>query len=396
MTDSGQPNLEDRIDRYARRELTPADARELAQASLDSPELFEELTWSAVAKAGLPSVPSAKVVRFPRKVWFLATAAAALVLIGFYTVRLSLSPPKSADIATNSQAKPALPSFAHPGEPLLLATGIDPVQPGTYVFRSAVPDSRAPRSTGSIVLFEDGLATINLGSLDNLAKGSELQVFRDERSTQPMGRMVVTTVFRERARGRIISAQQIPIHSEVRVAGAVYLGALLEQVDALNHRGDLPAARMKAEEAERWAETAGVPPLDRGKAIEKLATLEYLGGDIPSAERHFNLAADSLDTAPLAEQSAAWNNLAVARLSTGDYAGAEAPLNRAVSKSPRTDMIYARSLNNLGVLAEVRGDRRKAESLYADALRSLTAIANAPEQERQAVETNLTRVKGLH
>ena len=84
------------------------------------------------------------------------------------------------------------------------------------------------------------------------------------------------------------------------------------------------------------------------------------------------------------------------RLSIGDYADAEAPLNQAISKSPKTDVVYVRSLNNLGVLSELRGDPRKAESLYADALRAFDGIANPSAQERQAVETNLKRVKGLH
>jgi Flp pilus assembly protein TadD len=397
MTDSGKPNLEARIDRYARGELTPVEARELAQASLESPELFEELTWSAVAKTALPSVPSAKVVRFPRKVWFVASAAAAAVLlISFYVVRPLLAPRKSVDIGTSSQAKPSLPFSAHSGQPLLLATGMDPIQPGTYAFRNFVKPSRDPRPAGSIVLFEDGLATINLGSLDYLSKGSELQIFRDERSIKPIGRMVVTTVFRERARARILGGQQIPINSEVRVAAAVYMGALLEQADAAFQLGHLEEARIKADEAARWAETAGVAPADKGKALEKLAALEYLAGPVNAAENHFQSAAESLGTAPPLEQAAAWNNLAVARLSNGDYAGAEGPLNQAISKSPKTDVVYARSLNNLGVLTELRGDHSKAESLYEDALRALTGIANPPAQERQAIEANLARVKGLH
>src|SRR5437879_759295 len=109
MTDSGRPNLEDRVDRYARRELTPAEARDLAQASLESPELFDELTWSALANAALPPVPHSRVSQFPRKVWLLASvAAAALVLIGF-----SLLPRKSIELGANSKVKPALPFLSH-------------------------------------------------------------------------------------------------------------------------------------------------------------------------------------------------------------------------------------------------------------------------------------------
>jgi Flp pilus assembly protein TadD len=75
----------------------------------------------------------------------------------------------------------------------------------------------------------------------------------------------------------------------------------------------------------------------------------------------------------------------------GDYDGAEAALSHAVSTSPRTDTAYGRSVNNLGVLAELRGDRRKAEALYADAQR---AFADSPARERRVVETNLTRIRG--
>jgi len=387
MTDSGNPNLEDRIDRYARRELTAEEARELAQASLESPELFEELTWAGVSAA---AIPPGKVVSFPRRTWFIASAAAAaLLLVSFYTIRPILLARKTPAIAVNSQLKPALPFAARPGQPILLATGIDPVRPGSTVFRSPVKDSRAPRPTGSIVLFEDGLPTINLGSLDYLAKGSELQIFRDEQSKQPIGKMVVTTLFRERARGRILTAQPIPIGSEVRVAGAVFLGALLEQVDALQNQGDLPRARMKAEEAEKWAETGAVTPSDSAKALEKLASLEVQLGSIQAAEKHYQSAAEVSDT------GAAWNNLAAVRLSNGDTSGAAVPLTHAVSKSPKTDILYARSLNNSGVLAELLGDPRKAVIFYTDALQSLTAITNVPEQDRQAVEANLARIKSL-
>ena len=57
MSDSTRPPLEDQIDRYARRELSAAEARELAQRSLDDSELFEDLTFTALANAAL-SAPS--------------------------------------------------------------------------------------------------------------------------------------------------------------------------------------------------------------------------------------------------------------------------------------------------------------------------------------------------
>lgn len=384
MTGSGKPNLEDRTDRYVRRELSPEEARELAQASLDSPELFEELTYSALAKSALSTaVPSPNVVRFPNRVRLIAAGAAAVaaavVLLSVY----SLKPPRGTE-------KPALLSSAKPGQPVLLASGLQPAADGAPVFRGPSPDSRAPRPLGSIVSMEDGQASVNLGSLDGLANGSELQIVRDSR---PIGRLAVTTVFRERARGRILADQPVRVNDQVRVAGAAHLDALLEQVEAVSARGDPDGARSLAEKTVQWAETADVTPAKKGSAYAQLAALEYRAGLLEAAETHLRLAATSL---PPGEQPAAWNTLAVLEMLRGDYPAAEAPLNRAISASPKSDLAYARSANNLGVLAELRGDRRKAEAFYADALRTFAAVAGAPALERQAVEANLARSKGLH
>jgi hypothetical protein len=403
MTDSTKPNLDDRIDRYARGELAAAEARELAQQSLDDPELFEELTFSALAKTALSarSVAGSKVVRFPRKARFVvagAVAAAAVVLVSLYLSppnQRSLAPNQSHETAVASSLKPALGFSANPGQPVLLASELEtePVRrEGNPIFRGPEAANRSPQPAGAIVSIEDGLATINLGSLDGLAKGIELQVFRDERS---IGRLMVTTIFRERARGRILAGQEIQIHDQVRVAGVVHLGALLDQVDALSGRGDPGAARTMAEKAVAWAESANVPPGEKRKALERLAALEYRAGSLQAAERHYQSAADTESAASFDERSVALNNLAVLHMLRGDYDGADAPLSQAVSTSPKPGIAYGRSVNNLGVLAELRGDRRKAEALYADALRAFAAVADSPAQERQVVETNLARIKGL-
>ncbi|MBI1787471.1 MAG: tetratricopeptide repeat protein [Acidobacteria bacterium] len=234
-----------------------------------------------------------------------------------------------------------------------------------------------------------------MGSLDGLAKGSELQVFRDARSAQPVGRWIATMVFRERARGRIVAGPEIQVHSQVRVSGAAHVGALLERVDALANRGDSAAARKTAEDAVRWAETAKVAPGTMWRVLERLAALEYRAGSLQAAETRYRSAVDSLNAKPQASagnQSVALNNLAVLHMLRGDYDGAEAPLTQAASRSPRTGIDYGRSVNNLGVLAELRGDWRKAEALYADALR---AFADAHARERRAVETNLARLRGV-
>jgi tetratricopeptide (TPR) repeat protein len=196
-----------------------------------------------------------------------------------------------------------------------------------------------------IVSIEDGSANINLGSLDGLAKGSELQVFR---GSNTVGRLQVTAVFRDRSRASAIEGKQLRPKDEVRVGGADHLSAVLQQVDAAFNRGDPNTAIKLAEEAVRWGESAAVPP---------------------------------------GAMAASWNQLAVLHMLRGEYGGAESLLLRAASAS-KTDPVYGQIKNNLGVLAELRGDRDKAAASYND------ARGASPGDQRQIVERNLSRVRG--
>jgi hypothetical protein len=366
--------IDDPIDRYARRELTAAEARELAQKSLDDPELFENLTASALAAAAV-AAPSAKVIRFPRKARFFVAAAAVaamVVFVSLYSMRPSQRHPQQT--AASAHLKPSLALSASPGQPILLASGLEHERNSAPVFRSPGADSRAPRRSGSIVSIEDREATINLGSLDGLGKGTQVRIFRDAKS---IGHAPVTAVFRERARIAVQPGAQV--NDQVRAADDVYFEALLQQAEALSGDG----ARTMTEKAAAFAETANVP----ARELERLAALEYQEGSFQAAEKHYQSAEPQASLGAL-------NNLAVLRMLRGDYDGAEAPLNRVVSTSPKTVTAYARSVNNLGVLAELRGDRPKAEQLYADALRALAGAADSPE--RQALEANLARIRGVH
>jgi TolA-binding protein len=383
MMDSTGYDHDKPMDRYVRRELTAEEARQLAQSSLDDPELFEDLTASALAVAAV-AAPSAKVVRFPRKTRLVVAgmaAAAAVVLVALYSMRPSLvQQHQIQQTIARSPVQPALASSASPGQPILLASGLQLAPAGREnapVFRSPEPVSRSPRPAGSITSIKDGLATINLGSLDGLGKGNQVQIVRDGR---PVGSLTLTTVFRDSARGRIPEGPRLQVNDQVRVPPATHLKALLEQADAMSGRGDLDAARRMAETAASWAETANVPPAE----LERLARLEYQLGSPQVAEKHYQSALDNLTSG---DHSAALNDLAVLRMLRGDYDGAEATLRRALSTSPKDP----RSLNNLGVLTELRGDRQNAQALYMIALR---AAANFPEPERQALETNLARVRG--
>ncbi len=413
MTDSAAPRREDRVDRYVRGELTPAEARELTQESLDNPELFEDLTCSALAMRAVSARSagrrlespgsSERIVRFTRNTPVIlagVAAAALIVLVSLYSLRSSfLRQTLSQNRPHDSALKPALPLSAKPGQPVLLASDMEPAvvhRDGAPVFRSPEPESRAPRPAGSIVSIDGEAASIDLGSLDGLAKGTELPVFRDERFTHPVGRMVVTTVFRERARGRILAGREVVMNSRVRVPANAYLGALMQQMDSLSSRGDRAAARAIADKAAQWAQTADVQPGQRRRTLERLAQLEFQTGALAAAERHYQSVVDGLSAEPGAsagEQAAAFNAVAVLRMLRGNYDGVEALLNEAGSKSVATDNTSGRSWNNLGVLAELRGDRRKAETLYGDALRALNGIPDASSQERAAVEANLARVR---
>jgi hypothetical protein len=379
MSDVGGQQL----DRYTRRELTPEEGRKLAQESLVDPELFEDLTVSALALAAAASSGSdLNTVRFPLRTRFVAAAvaaAAAGILVSFYLVRRNPNPLH--ETATIPQLRPALASAGSPGQPILLATGLEPERNRSQVFRSADPDSRAPRPVGSIVSSGDGSATIDLGSTDGLAKGTNLQVFRGDKS---VGRLEVATVFRERARTQILSGSNIGVSDQVRPPADIYLAALVQQMDAISWRGDSDGARKIGEKAVEWAEAASVSPSHIGEALEKLAALEYQAGSLRAAEKHYQLAQDVSFNAA--------NNLAVLRILRGEFDGAEASLDRVVSNSAKSDISYVRSLNNLGVLAELHGHRRRAEAFYTDALRAGVVLAPA---ERQALETNLARIKGV-
>jgi tetratricopeptide (TPR) repeat protein len=381
MADSTKPNLgsrslDDQIDRYARGELTAAESRELAQKALDDPELFENLTYSALAKEALSDAsvadrlarPGAKMFWFPRKAQFVAGgAAAAVVLMLLYSLmhvqqsRVARNPPP---VAQNQP--PVEGTSPTRSQPILLGSNLSPGRSSTPVFRGVEAASRPPQPAGSIVSIEDGLATINLGSVDGIAKGSELGIYRDSQSTRLIGRVIVTTVFRERARGQIPEGREIRVNDQVRVAGLAHLNALLEQVDALASRGDPDAARKMAEKALKWSEVARFSPDERAKVLEKLAAFEYQAGSLDLAEMHYQSIVDTLNAAP------------------------------SISKSSAIAIIYGQSLNNLGALAGLRGDQSRAESLYAEALRAFESVANVPPDERKAVETNLARSRGSH
>jgi tetratricopeptide (TPR) repeat protein len=360
MADSPRGPREDRIDQFAHDGLTAAESRRLALDSLEDPRLFEELTAAALAKAALdspsgrrrPQQSAAEILPMRIERRPAAIAAAAAIVIGLISIYLQQPSPLPRKPKAAPALTPALAYAAKPGQPILLAEALQQeASPGAdaTVFRGAETNSRGPRPSGAIVSLEDGIANIDLGSLDGVAKGEDLEIVRGADSA--IGRLTATAVFRERARGRISGARDIRVGDQVRVAPAAYLSALLDRVSALASSGDSGEAEKAAEQAVQWAEAAA---------------------------------------APSDQRATAWNVLAVLRLLRGNREGAEVLLRQAIATTPKSEPAYARSANNLGVLAELRGDRRQAEVFYTEALRGLTGSAS----ERRVVESNLARVSG--
>ncbi len=274
---------EEQLDLFARGELTPGESRDLAQRALDDPDLFDELTATSLAR----SVLWRRRTRSARISWMVAAAAAVLVLaVGFYTLRRpSHLAPQIAAVST---------------QPILLSQNA-----ASTAFRAAEPDSRAARASGSVIQVGDGAVTIDLGSLDGLAKGSEVELVRDG---QVIGKLTLTTIFRDHARGLASAGISVHVKDSVRVPQQMVVRAALDQIDALIARGDIDAARRIAQQAP--------------------------GGD-------------------------------------------------PTSMSPV-------DLNNLGAIAELHGDRIKAQMFYERSLRQ-----NPPEPARQSIQANLARIKGL-
>ena len=351
---------EDRLDRYARGELTPVEARQLARQALDDPELFEDLTCTALAKA------AAARRKTPLKLRAVAIGAIAAALIAGISILL-LRPPRET-------LKPALLSSASPGQPVLLAFDIAAANP--EVFRGGEPDSRTPQSAGSITSVRGTSIVIDLGSLDGLANRSELEVFREGRI---VGRIMAAAVFRERARATVLSGK-VQKADLVRVAAAAHLSALVQQADAVAARGDSAAGRSILEKALGWARSNG---LSSDEVLTKLGRLELQAGTLAEAEQHFQSASGEAE---------ALNALAVVRAMRGDYKNARTALTAAMAKLPKTEAGYARGANNLGVIAELSGERKEAKSFYSESLRVFAAIPGASAEERRAVERNLARV----
>jgi hypothetical protein len=221
------------LDRFARGELSAAESRGLAEKALGDHDLFAELTSTAIARTELANLRPAKRT-WPRIAIF---AAAAAVILG---VILCTAQRKS---------RPVRSDAAISGTPILLARNADS---NAATYRGSNIDSREPRATGLVESVAHGIASIDLGSVDGLAKDDEVDVIRDG---QAIGKTRLTTIFRDHSRGEVANGSPIRPNDQVRVPSGARMLATLDQIDAAMARGE-------SQKALRIAQLASVEGLD--------------------------------------------------------------------------------------------------------------------------------------
>ena len=405
MKESSHSN---QLGRFARGELAAPEARELAQEALDSPELFEGLTDLAIVNRALASRSraEAKIVGFPlrNRAVISGIAAAATVFLAICLLRPTWSPGLGSTKQANakpfgSRIHPVVSASGNSGQPILLSALLTPqiaIAHNARIFRGGESSTRLPQPVGAIVSLEGLTASINLGSLDGIVNGTGLQIYRPPASSRPIGELIVTTVFRERARGQVTGTEKIQRGDEVRIPDALSVQTLLERADVLESQGDSTGARKLAGQAAARAETANLPASQRASILERLGAMEYRGARLDLAETYFRSAVQLFESdarALVTEKITALNGLAVLFVLKSDYQKAQSALHRAASLSG-TGRPNAQTLNNLGVLAELNGQTQNAQRLYENALRAFPS--STPEQDRRAAEMNLARARGSH
>jgi hypothetical protein len=303
----------------------------LAQQALDDEALFDTLVARGAVESSLEDPAFRAMLTAPkrRKYWPIAMTVAALAaaaaLLTFFVLRPSHPIQDPVDISK-----------------AMLSSDLKPLVHQAPVFRGTDTASRPPKSDGTILSIEDGVATVNLGSIDGLAKGTELEASHGKQA----GRIAITTVFRDRARGNVDSAA-IQANDPVRVPTSEHLGAILEEVNALAARGDLKAARDIA----RNTLGAGSPGETRG-LLEKLAALDYQAGAADLAREHYQVAVNSFDQAPAAspaERAATLANYGTLSLLNGDPGRARELLLKALPLAA-DPALRSQIVNNLALV----------------------------------------------
>jgi hypothetical protein len=220
-------DMNEQLDRFARGELSPAESRDLARKALADQDLFDELTATAIARRGLRERGTQRSSRL--RIAILAAAAVVIVGVALY------APRRNSELAKRASGTTA--------PPVLLARSGDS---NPENFRGADTGNREPRAMGSVGSIAGGIATLDLGSVDGLAKGVEVDVIREG---QAIGHIQLTTVFLSHSRGEAVGGASIRVNDQVRVPPSGVLRAILDQIAASLARGESEKAMSLARHA---------------------------------------------------------------------------------------------------------------------------------------------------
>jgi hypothetical protein len=389
-------SIDERVDRYIEGELSAAEQRLLAQSALDDPALFETLTAAALLKQTArerTEVPSVRRPSRTRIVVFAGGAMAAAAVLALMVVNRSSPTTNGSDSLPTQRPAGSAPAESRTAvanlHPIILTARLTESDgAATPEFRSVEPGSRPPRISGLVTSSADDVVEIDLGSLDGIAKGSIVQI-AGTAPARSSGTLSITTVFRDRSRGRIASGRAPHVGDRASVAPEVYLTALSDHAAARAASGDTASARALAGQAAEIVESFGVASGTGRLALYQAAVLDHAYGSADNAVRHLRLAAAQFDAAPAAtgdERARILSALGAALIAQDNDVEAERTLRLA--QPIATGRIGVHVANNLAALAIRRGDRAAAESLYRSAL-AQAGTAPDLEADRRAIQNNL-------
>lgn len=395
----------DLLDRYLRGVATADEQRALARQALNDPDLADLLSVMGLASAAvagddaltrLAERPAATVVAFPSRThyaWTAALAAAAVLVLAVWTRRPATPetvPATEPTVATRAPAVAPEPvtASAEVRHPAFLSGLLDIAEApqDEARFRAAGSERQLPKAAGSVIEANGKSGRVDVGALDGVVSGSELEVSADPAANLPGTRATVTRVFRTEA--RVTFAGDVRIGQPVQLAATVQLQALSAALAEGAAADQAELLRTMASRASKLARDAEARADARRHALTQLAVLSRRRGDGAAAEQYLREAAELTGTAPVAsaqEHAGILNAMAAATAARGDLTDAEATLNRARTLAPAKSDVAVQVLNNLGAVAALRGDRAAAAALY---LLALEQAGPARAGDRAIIDAN--------
>lgn len=383
-----------RLDRYIAGELPRDEERNLAQAALDDPDLFDALMAESAARTairleGASDRAAAAVPLMRTRTAAVLAAAAALTLAVLYplwraSTREIHQPAQTA--ATPPTPSPAPAAMSVPE--ILTARLEDLTGASTAAFRSAAVASRGPNAEGIITEVGGGDAAVALGSLDGVVQDAELDVYRGNGFLVAVSRLRIEAVFRETSRARVIGAE-VHVGDVVLVPPTLAVAAARQRIVSLLASGEASDARRVAEQALPHLKNPGVHADDKRAVLTMLGALERRAGERDHAVEHLRTAVNLLPIAPMPtarERTETLTEFGAALVDTRSVDEAERAFRDA--RQTASGVGAVRVLNDLGAAAALRGDRSGAADFYRAALKA-AGDAPALAAERRAIAKNL-------